>query len=242
MIDLDCSEKEEDMYLEYLSEVDISLILYRKIFGRVEGTVKEQRVNAIEKYCYDKCLEASWTKKELNEIAYFLGVTVATIKKYAKGYMLRNNISIDVRNSAINDKMKERSRNSRQNMLMDALCSANTKEEIIKVIEDSGLKNKTLKLAASDYVNLYKKDEGEVLLSSLKAKIDIYRHYLSDNYKKEKEEEKIRYLKIKQEEQFNNLGIAREIVKSFIDSDCKLITDYVKSISLDIETLKIALS
>ena len=35
MIDLDCSEKEEDMYLEYLSEVDISLILYRKIFGRV---------------------------------------------------------------------------------------------------------------------------------------------------------------------------------------------------------------
>ena len=156
--------------------------------------------------------------------------------------MLRNNISIDVRNSAINDKMKERSRNSRQNMLMDALCSANTKEEIIKVIEDSGLKNKTLKLAASDYVNLYKKDEGEVLLSSLKAKIDIYRHYLSDNYKKEKEEEKIRYLKIKQEEQFNNLGIAREIVKSFIDSDCKLITDYVKSISLDIETLKIALS
>ena len=74
-----------------------------------------------------------------------------------------------------------------KNMLMDALCSANTKEEIIKVIEDSGLKNKALKLAAADYVNLYKKDEGEALLSSLKAKIDIYWHYLSDNHKKEKE-------------------------------------------------------
>ena len=157
--DFNCSKEEEEMYLDYLLETDISLEIYRKMFNSVVGTTKEQRIVVIEKYCYEKCLEVSWSKKGLEDISKKLGIAVTTIKRYAKNHMERNNISIEVRDSAISAKMKERTRNSRQNLLMDALCAANTKEEIIKVIEDSGLKPKALKLVAADYVNIYRKED-----------------------------------------------------------------------------------
>lgn len=167
------------------------------------------------KRCYELFDSVNGDNKKLMEIANEEGISVQTIRLYAKEYYDKYVKNLEgktwtekyVYSKAYYDsklsKPKSVDLNSSRNLLFLKLMEEERREVIIELIKESGLDYRYLKRDVSDFVVNYFPNQKDYLIDNLKNKIDIFLEYASDERKKlrqqQKELEKQEYLEFDKE-------------------------------------------
>ncbi len=201
----------------------------------------EEEREIVLKYIFDFCKQNYYAENKIVELSDWLGIARTTVLIYAKQYALEY---LGYSQEEYSKSKKEYGQKKLQiyhasdnlsKKVYEKLFEVTSLEEIIKVINDSGINIETLRCNVGNYIAVYKNGNNQ-LKEELKSKIKMYTDYMLQQNNEQRQKD--REISIKKENEIK-LPIAIDTIRKFLnDKDCDTIDMFCEKYSIDKTTFK----
>ena len=225
-------------------EMDDTNLILEKLTGKVTDMLWENKEEKkiVLQFIYNYCEKNNYYDDKIEELSDWCGLSGSKLESLAKEYALNYlGFSAEEYRQKRNEYGRFKLQNVRENRvsyskrIYDKLLNATEVEEIIEIINTSGINISTLKSSIGNYVIVHHNGDSKIK-EDLKSKIKMYTDYISQE-KNEQKQKQIEEAKSKEIDE--KLPLAIESITKFInDADCYTIDYFCYKYTFDKKTFE----